>query len=129
MNITQIKESCLYFSDLTLARDFYHGILGFPVISYLASKHIFFRAGSSVLLCFNPDESRRKTHPPGHYGEGKNHLAFEVPREEYELHKKELLEKGIQITDKVVWENGQESFYFEDPAQHVLEIVPEGVWK
>ncbi len=128
MNITQIKETCLYFNDLEVARDFYNGVLGFPIISSVAGKHIFFRVGASVLLCFNPQDSRQKTHPPGHYGEGKCHLAFEVSREEYELHKRDLLEKGIRIVDEVIWASGQESFYFEDPAHHVLEIVPEGIW-
>ena len=129
MNITQIKETCLYFKDLVVANEFYHGVLGFPIISSVAGKHIFYRVGTSILLCFNPEESKHKIHPPGHYGEGKQHLAFEVSREEYELHKQELLAKGIRIIDKVIWETGQESFYFEDPEHHVLEIVPKGIWE
>lgn len=129
MNITQIKETCLYFHDLEKAHRFYHELLGLPVISYVHGKHIFFRAGSSVLLCFNPDDSKNKKSPPGHFAEGRYHLAFEVRSEEYETHKQELLAKGIVLTDKVIWESGQESFYFEDPEGNVLEIVPEGIWR
>ncbi|HWA32532.1 MAG TPA: VOC family protein [Cyclobacteriaceae bacterium] len=128
MNVTQIKETCLYFRDLVLARSFYHDKLGLPIISYVPEKHIFFQAGTSVLLCFNPDDSRLKKSPPPHFGEGKYHFAFEVRADEYQHHKKEVLEKGIRITDLVVWESGQESFYFEDPFGNVLEIVPEGIW-
>ena len=128
MNITHIKETCLYFKDLSLAKEFYHGVLGFSIISDVPGKHIFFRVGTSVLLCFNPEESSRKEHPPAHFGDGNYHLAFEVRAEEYEGHKQELMTKGIRIMDKVIWETGQESFYFEDPAHHVLEIVPEGIW-
>ena len=128
MNIRQIKETCIYYRDLEKAKDFYHQLLELPIISYVKGKHIFFRAGSSVLLCFNPADSRLKKSPPAHYAEGKYHFAFEVSREEYEKHKKEILSKGIVIKDKVIWETGQESFYFEDPEGNVLEIVPEGIW-
>ena len=129
MNITHIKETCLYFRDLESARDFYQGILGFPQISHVPGKHAFFRAGKSVLLCFNPDDSRNKISPPPHFAEGPDHLAFEVSASEYEAHKRELKAKGITIIDQVKWESGLESFYFEDPAGNVLEIVPEGIWR
>ncbi len=128
MNIRQIKETCIYYRDLEKAKNFYHTLLELPIISYVKEKHIFFKAGSSVLLCFNPDDSRLKKSPPAHYAEGKYHFAFEVAREEYENHKQEILSKGIVITDKIIWETGQESFYFEDPAGNVLEIVPVGIW-
>lgn len=128
MKFKQIKETCLYVKDLPQARDFYHGLLGLPVISYVENKHIFFRAGDSVLLCFNPEDSRNKKSPPAHYGEGKYHFAFEVALTDYENQKTELISKGIKITDEVVWKNGLKSSYFEDPAGNVLEIVPEGVW-
>jgi catechol-2,3-dioxygenase len=129
MNIRQIKETCIYYRDLEKAKDFYHQLLELPIISYVKGKHIFFRAGSSVLLCFNPDDSRLKKSPPAHYAEGKYHFAFEVTREEYEKHKLEILSKGIVINDKIIWETGQESFYFEDPVGNVLEIVPVGIWE
>jgi catechol 2,3-dioxygenase-like lactoylglutathione lyase family enzyme len=128
LNITQIKETCLYFRDLEIARKFYGDLLGLPVINHLPGKHIFFRAGSSVLLCFNPDDSRAKQSPPPHYGEGRYHFAFEVKVPEYEAHKNEIKAKGIAILEEVKWPTGQESFYFEDPAGNVLEIVPEGIW-
>jgi catechol-2,3-dioxygenase len=128
MNVVQIKETCIYCRDLILATSFYHEKLGLPIISFVPEKHVFFRAGSSVLLCFNPDDSRMKRSPPPHFGEGKYHFAFEVTPEEYENHKTEITRKGIPITDKVIWSNGQESFYFEDPEGNVLEVVPEGIW-
>jgi catechol-2,3-dioxygenase len=128
MNIQQIKETCIYFRDLEKAKAFYHAALELPIISHVKDKHIFFRAGNSVLLVFNPEDSRLKKSPPAHFAEGKCHFAFEVTREEYEKHKQEIASKGIIIVDKVIWETGQESFYFEDPEGNVLEIVPEGIW-
>ncbi|MBK5277942.1 MAG: VOC family protein [Bacteroidia bacterium] len=127
MRFQQIKETCIYFHDLKKAKDFYHNLLELPIISYVPGKHIFFRTGSSVLLCFNPNDSRKKQSPPPHAVEGKYHFALEVTPKEYETHKQEIQNKGITIIDKVIWETGQESFYFEDPAGNVLEIVPEGI--
>src|SRR6478609_4539514 len=129
MKFSQIKETCIYFRDREIAREFYHTKLGLPIIGYVESKHIFFRAGHSVLLCFNPDDSKVKVSPPAHFAQGKYHFAFEVPLEEYENHKKEVIDKGITITQEVKWKNGQESFYFEDPIGNVLEIVPVGIWE
>jgi catechol 2,3-dioxygenase-like lactoylglutathione lyase family enzyme len=129
MDFTAIKETCLYVTDLEKAKSFYHGLLGLPVISHVKDKHIFFRAGSSVLLCFNPEDSRHKTSPPAHYGGGKQHFAFEVPASGYEKAKNEILSKGISVTDEVTWQSGRQSFYFEDPEGNVLEIVPDkGIW-
>lgn len=129
MNFRQIKETCIYSSDLEAARAFYHGKLGLEVISHVAGKHIFFRAGTSVLLCFNPDDSRRKKSPPPHYAQGRYHFAFEVSPEDYEWHKSEIIAKGIPIIDTVVWEAAnQESFYFEDGLGNIVEIVPAGIW-
>lgn len=129
MNIKSIKETCIYVSDLEKARKFYHGLLGLPVIGEVAGKHIFFRAGSSVLLCFNPGDSRMKSSPPAHYASGKLHFAFEVPAGAYEGTKADLISKGIQITDEVTWKSGKKSFYFEDSAGNVLEVLPDtGIW-
>jgi catechol 2,3-dioxygenase-like lactoylglutathione lyase family enzyme len=128
VNFTQIKETCLYFEDLEKAHDFYYGLLELPVISYVKDKHIFFRAGSSVLLCFNPEDSKVKKSPPPHYALGKPHFALEVNAENYEETKAAFQKRGIKISDTVIWSGGQESFYFEDPAGNIGEVVPVGIW-
>ena len=76
MNIIKIKETCLYVLDLHRAKNFYHDVLGLPIIHYQENKHLFLRAGSSVLLLFNPEDSKSKTSPPAHYGGGHQHFAF-----------------------------------------------------
>lgn len=129
MNFLKIKETCLYLHDLEKAKDFYHQVLGLEVIHYLPNKHLFFRVGSSVLLCFNPEDSKLKESPPAHFGGGNQHFAFEIPLCDYTKAKKELLDKGIEIIDEVVWASGKESFYFRDPEGNILEILPdEGIW-
>lgn len=129
MKINNIKEVCLYIIDLLSAYNFYHKKLGFPVISHVEGKHIFFRAGASVLLVFNPEDSKHKKHPPGHHAVGVQHIAFEVSPEDYIDTKEKIRKEGIEIVDTVIWETGQESFYFYDPAGHILEIVPHGIWE
>jgi hypothetical protein len=63
------------------------------LIHYLPGKHCFFRAGNSVLLLFNPDDSKEKVSPPAHYGGGKQHFAFEVYSKDIRMQKKKLKER------------------------------------
>ena len=129
MNFLRIKETCLYVSDLQKAKAFYEKILGLKVISYVPSKHLFFRAGDSVLLLFNPEDSKRKTSPPPHSAEGKQHFAFEVADADYDDTLGKIRSAGVEIVDEVVWKSGKKSFYFNDPEGNVLEVVPDkGVW-
>jgi catechol 2,3-dioxygenase-like lactoylglutathione lyase family enzyme len=115
---------------LEQAIKFYHEVLELPIISHANGKHAFFRAGTSVLLCFNPEDSKQKKSPPAHYGGGKQHFAFEVKDKDYTAAKEWVASRGITITDEVTWKSGRKSFYFEDPEGNVLEIVPDtGVWE
>jgi catechol 2,3-dioxygenase-like lactoylglutathione lyase family enzyme len=128
LRFTQIKETCLYIDDLDAAERFYSEGLGMPVISKVKGRHIFFRVGSSVLLCFLPEVTRREQNLPPHFAEGKQHIAFEVPLEHYQAWKEKLEALGVAITHEQPWAKGLRSFYFEDPFGHVLEIVPPGIW-
>lgn len=128
MKINFIKETCLYVSNLHNTRAFYEGKLGFTLINLTEGRHIFFRAGKSVLLCFLPEATKEDTHLPAHYGSGKLHLAFEVPKKEYEEWKEKIKRLGIEIIHEEPWHDGFLSFYFHDPDGHVLEIVQEGMW-
>lgn len=129
MNVLRIKETCVYVKDLERIRSFYTETLGLPIINEVPGKHIFLRAGDSVLLIFNPDDSRTKTSPPGHYAEGKQHFAFEVPHDQYAYYRDLIRARGIQLIDEVTWERGAKSFYFNDPEGNILEILPDrGVW-
>ena len=129
MKVTQIKETCLYISDLDLAEEFYKGILEFPLISKIKDRHIFFRCGSSVLLCFIPEATRNETVLPAHFAEGKQHIAFEVEMEDYQKTKQTIINRGIPIIHTQEWGEGLESIYFADPFGHVLEVVPKGIWE
>jgi catechol-2,3-dioxygenase len=129
MNLIKIKETCVYLEDLELARLFYAETLGLSIIDYQEGRHLFLRAGTSVLLCFQPDDSRLKVSPPPHYAHGKQHFAFEVSYADYERTKAEIISKGIEIIEEVAWKSDSRSFYFNDPEGNVLEVVPDkGIW-
>jgi len=128
MKITQIKETCLYVNDLEKTKAFYHDLLGFPLLAYVPGKHVFFQAGISVLLCFNPEDSRLKTHLPPHDGSGHLHLAFEISKTDYDAQLTWLKAQRIPIEHEAIWQNGIRSCYFRDPDGHLLELVEPGLW-
>jgi catechol 2,3-dioxygenase-like lactoylglutathione lyase family enzyme len=128
MDIIKIKETCLYVSDLAKTKAFYNGLLKFEVIGEVPGRHVFFRAGSSVLLCFIAEASRIPGSLPPHFGSGQLHLAFEVSKESYAATKATIETSGISIEQEYDWGGGFLSFYFRDPDKHLLEVVMDGMW-
>ncbi|TDB60795.1 VOC family protein [Arundinibacter roseus] len=128
MKFTQIKETCLYVEDLERTKIFYSEQLGLEIISFVTDSHVFFRAGSSVLLCFLAEVSRAKKFPPPHYAYGRQHLAFEAPEGHYDALLRAVKERNIDVYHHETWARGTRSFYFDDPDGHVLEILECGVW-
>lgn len=126
--VNQIKETALYVKDLDQTENFYHDKLELEVISKEKKRHIFFKAGSSILLCFLADATKQSGTLPPHFGEGQMHIAFEVPRAKYRETKEWIREKGIDIEHVQDWGDEYQSFYFRDPDGHSLEIVPAGMW-
>ena len=50
MTIRRIKETCIYVTDLQRTKEFYASRLELPLLSMVNDRHVFFRAGESVLL-------------------------------------------------------------------------------
>lgn len=128
MQFSQIKETCLYIKDLDKAQNFYHSLLGLPVISRVEGRHIFFRVGTSVLLCFVAEATKKEKELPPHFGEGDQHLALEVEAKDYDNVRQEFKGKGIDIIHEHKWSKGHRSFYFHDAENNVLEVVESGMW-
>ncbi len=128
MHFNQIKETGLYVRDLDQTEAFYNGKLNLEVIAKVKGRHIFFKAGSSILLCFIAETTRNDKKLPTHYGEGKMHIAFEVPKENYPEVKAWIRSKDIEIEHEQHWFEDYYSFYFRDPDGHSLEIIPSGMW-
>lgn len=128
MDFTQIKETALYVKDLDRTKAFYGNLLGLEMLSKVEGRHIFFRAGSSVLLCFLAEATKAGANLPAHFAEGQQHIAFEVPKAAYEEVRQRIRSSGIEIEHRQQWNSEYESFYFRDPDGHSLEIVPAGLW-
>ena len=129
MQFNQIKETCLYVKDLKQTIGFYKGKLGLEQFSYVEGSHVFFRAGTSVLLCFLNDKTKEQGTLPPHYGEGQLHFAFEIDPEAYVACRQELIELGIAVEHEEEWAGGFKSFYFRDPDGHLAEVVEKGMWE
>src|SRR5687768_15171931 len=126
MKINSIKETCIYISDLERSRRFYEGQLGLPLIGMVPGRHIFFSAGTSVLLCFMAAETLQEAELPPHGASGSIHFAFEVS--DYEASLQQLAQAGIAILHRQLWKNGRRSAYFHDPDGNLLELVEPGLW-
>jgi catechol 2,3-dioxygenase-like lactoylglutathione lyase family enzyme len=129
MNIARIKETCLYVTDLKATKAFYHTQLGLPLLSMVEGRHIFFRAGESVLLCFIAAKTKQEKSLPPHGAKGSVHFAFEVKREEYPAALQKVRTAAIPVLHEHIWPNDLRSFYFHDPDENLVEIIEEGLWE
>jgi len=128
LSFRQIKETCLYIQDIEKTKAFYNGKLGLKIIGIVEGRHIFFRAGTSVLLCFIAETTRKDQTLPPHFGQGHLHFAFETTNDQYDAWKEKIKTEGIDIEHEATWNNNLKSFYFRDPDNHAVEIVMEGIW-
>lgn len=128
MKLSRIKETCLYISDIDKAKEFYHQKLGLQVYAFVEKRHIFFRVGENMLLCFVPEATRNEKILPPHFAYGPQHMAFEVPEKDYQQWKDKLKHLEIDAIYEQKWAEGIFSLYFNDPDGNVLEIVPAGLW-
>jgi catechol 2,3-dioxygenase-like lactoylglutathione lyase family enzyme len=128
-HIEQVLEACLYVQDLDATRDFYHVKLGLPLVAFTPGRHVFFRAGTNMLLCFLAEDSAKQTMLPPHFAQGQQHIALQVPAgAEYDSAKVALEELGIKAEMEYTWPNGRRSLYFRDPDKHALEFAEAGLW-
>ncbi|HYH14122.1 MAG TPA: VOC family protein, partial [Flavisolibacter sp.] len=97
MRVARIKETCIYVEDLDRTEEFYQGKLGLALISKVKGRHIFFRAGESVLLCFIAAQTEKEAELPPHGARGSVHFAFEVSKDDYVNTLTDIQQKGIPI--------------------------------
>ncbi|WP_121353732.1 VOC family protein [Flavisolibacter nicotianae] len=128
MKICRIKETCIYVTDLDRTKAFYAGKLGLPVISVVPDRHIFFRAGESVLLCFIASKTEQEGELPPHGARGSIHFAFEVSGEDYPAVLQNIKQAGITVLHEHTWKQTLRSFYFHDPDGNLVEVLEEGLW-
>ena len=118
-------------------KDFYIKSIGLEFISEEKGRNVFLKAGKSMLLIFNPENTRST------YGNNKKlpshgaitppaciHFALEIEDVDYEDWKNILKQNGIYIEMEVSWAEKQDSksIYFRDPADNLVEFVTKCNW-
>ena len=133
LRFEKIVETCIYSPDLKNMKDFYVNSLGLDLVSEEEGRHVFLKAGKSMLLIFNPQNTRLAanstfpTHgtiaPPSSI-----HFALEIEQGDYEAARNILTQNGISIEKEMSWGSGGKSMYFRDPVGNLVEIVTKGQW-
>ena len=128
--IAGILETVLYYKDQDETERFYSEVLGLRLIGKEAGRHLFYRAGSSVFLLFDPastDTTEGKL--PPHGAAGSVHVCFLAATEAYESWKQYLPGRGVEVIQERRWSDQGHSFYFRDPADNLLEIANMDFWQ
>ena len=131
LKVSEILEVALYVTDLSAAEHFYTKILGLPLYSKVAERHVFLRCGDRMVLLFNPEATMNSgdgpLDAPEHGMQGAGHVAFAVRDHEIDLWKEHLTAHGINIEKEICWEGGR-SIYFRDPSENSIEITTPAIW-
>ena len=133
MKFEKIVETCIYSPDLKIMKDFYVDRLGLDLISEEERRHVFLKAGKSMLLVFNPENTSLAANStfPTHgacTSPSSIHFALEIEQAGYEAAKNLLVQNKIAIEKEMSWGSGGKSVYFRDPAGNLVEIVTKGQW-
>jgi catechol 2,3-dioxygenase-like lactoylglutathione lyase family enzyme len=130
----KIVETCIYSSDLEKMKNFYVNRLGLEFVSEEIGRHVFLKAGKSMLLIFNPVSTTNRNQsifPPHGLSTppASIHFAFEIEKEHYESVKDRLIRNEIDIEKELTWGNAtMKSVYFRDPARNLVEFITRGNW-
>lgn len=127
--VSKIIETCIYSTDLAAMRRFYSNVIGLELVQEEDGKFVFFKAGRSMLLIFNPD----RTFPdndrlPSHGAKGPSHFAMEIGSDDYRPWKERLAANDVAIEMEVGWKEKSRSLYFRDPAGNLVELITPGEW-
>jgi catechol 2,3-dioxygenase-like lactoylglutathione lyase family enzyme len=133
LKFEKIIETCIYSTDLNVMKIFYVNRLGLDLVSEEEGRHVFLKAGKSMLLIFNPENTRLADNsifpvhgaitPPSSI-----HFALEIEQVDYEAAKNILIQNKIPMEKEMSWNAGGKSIYFRDPAGNLVEIVTKGQW-
>lgn len=133
--IDGVLEAALYVDDLDAAAAFYGGVLELEEVIRHEPRHIFYRAGASIVLLFVARETRKPPPPdarlpvPPHGALGPGHLCFSVTAQALDEWAERLREHGVAIEADFRWPNGARSVYVRDPAGNSVEFAEPRLWE
>lgn len=128
-----VLEAAIYVDDLDAAEAFYTGVIGLDVVIRHPTRHVFFRCGETIVLAFNPAETRQPPENdalpvPPHGAMGAGHICFRVRGEALEGWAAHLKRSGVEIEADFQWPNGARSIYVRDPANNSVEFAEPKLW-
>jgi catechol 2,3-dioxygenase-like lactoylglutathione lyase family enzyme len=119
--IRAIDYTVIFVRDMAAMRDFYEGILGFPLLRELSPGWIEYRVGNNTLALARP--SLTAADGPTPIGSASLQLAFKVSAPEVDQCADELVRQGVSLlsppTDQVF---GHRTLFFRDPDGNLLEV-------
>ena len=125
-SIRHLDYVVLLCNDLSLMKNFYHQIMGFPI--YLETDFWIEMRVGSVLLALS-QRGRPFEGPPVPDNSAAVQLAFRVTPQEVQSCYEELKEKQVEIIqapqniDRRVWKYWKHrTLFFKDPEGNILEI-------
>ena len=132
-HVPGVLEAALYAEDLDAAEWFYGEVLGLERIARDGARHVFYRAGLSVVLIFNPVETAKPGTSgdfpiPPHGATGPGHLCLMADAAALEAWRSRLEAAGIAIESDFHWRSGARSIYVRDPAGNSVEFAEPRLW-
>ncbi|MCG8604892.1 VOC family protein [bacterium] len=127
--INSIMEIAIYVQNLDEAEAFYKSLFDLNPYSRNGHRHVFFRIGETMLLLFDPAESRKGGSVPGHGAVGSGHIAFRVRHRDLDFWRNRLMSMNIEIEQEYSWSSGGKSIYFRDPSGNSVELVTPDTWE
>jgi catechol-2,3-dioxygenase len=125
--LSGVLETVLYFTDQQRTAEFYENVLGMRLLDREPGRSLFYRAGDSVVLLFDAEETAKGGKLPPHGATGSIHTCFLVPADDYQSWKVHLGRHGVRVFNEIEWQRGR-SFYFDDPERNLLEIADADIW-
>ena len=122
--IKAIDYTVIFVRDMPAMRNFYEGVLGFPMLRELSPKWIEYQLGNNTLALAVP--TRTATDAPTPEGSASLQLAFKVSVSEVDQCAGELLRQGIRLVSPPTDQSfGHRTLFFRDPDGNLLEIFAE----
>ena len=101
LKVSEILEVAVYVTDLAAAENFYTKILGLPLYSKVAKRHVFLRCSNRLVLLFDAEATMNSgdgpLDAPEHGMKGAGHIAFAVRDHEIDQWKEHLTAHGIIV--------------------------------
>ena len=130
MRVVGVYETVLYASDVAAAARFYADVLGLILLGEPTELSTAFRLpDAGVLLIFDPVHSSVPGRPvPSHGATGAGHVAFTVEPGRLDAIADELGREGVEVEQRVTWDEGGRSVYLRDPAGNSVELIEGEAW-